>query len=187
MGQITLKKQSAASVVLPATDQLSLFVDLADDILKTKDDAGVVRPSGVGTADELATTGAPVDVSASAPPVAGGVLTADSAVAATWKAPGLLGGTPVLQTAVQTGAIAAALGELIRVDVSGGVATVTLPTAVGGTNREIWVKLTTAATNNCTINTFGGETIDGAASHVMNTDYEWVKLRSDGANWMQVG
>jgi len=190
MGMITLKKQSAASVPLPATDQLRLFVDSADDILKTKDDVGVVRPSGVGTADELATTGAPVDVSASAPPVLGSVLTADSAIAATWKAPGavLLTGSPVAQTAVQAGpTYAASIGELVRVNVSGGAVAVNLPTAVGNADREIWVKLVTAAAFACTVNTAGIETIDGAASAVLNTDYEWIILRSDGANWMQLG
>lgn len=84
MGMITIKTQSAASVPLPATDQLRLFVDSSDSILKTKDSFGVVRPSGVGTADELATTGAPVDVSASIPPTVGQVLMASSATTAVW-------------------------------------------------------------------------------------------------------
>jgi hypothetical protein len=191
MGIITIKKQSSASVPLPATDHLRLFVDDADDILKTKDDLGTVRPSGVGTADELATVGAPVDVSSSVAPVIGSVLTADSPIVATWKAPGtvLLLGSPVVQAADKVGPIIypAVIGDLIPCDVSGGTVTVNLPTAVGNTNREIWVKLISAATNPCTINTAGIETIDGAATAVLNTDYEWIILRSDGANWMQLG
>lgn len=190
MGTVTIKKQSAVSVPNPATDQLRLFIDSADDILKTKDSLGVVRPSGVGTADELATSGAPVDVSGSAPPVAGGVLTADSAVAASWKAASALyfRGSPVLQTAVQSGAsYNAAIQELVRVDVSANAVTVNLPTAVGNTDREVWVKLVSLATFACTVDGSGAQTIDGQPTAVLNTDYEWIILRSDGANWLQVG
>jgi len=192
MGTVTIKKQSDVSVPNPATDQLRLFVDSADNILKTKDSLGVVRPSGVGTADELATASPfPVDVSASAPPVVGGVLTADSATAATWKAPTALyfKGSPVLQTAVQTGPTSynAAIQDLVRVDVSAGAVTVNLPTAVGNTDKEVWVKLVSLATNTCTVDAAGVQTIDGALTATLTTDYEWIILRSDGANWMQIG
>jgi hypothetical protein len=190
MGTVTIKKQSAVSVPNPATDQLRLFIDSADDILKTKDSLGVVRPSGVGTADELATTGAPVDVSGSAPPVLGGVLTADGAASATWKGPSTVyfKGSPVLQTAVQAGpTYNAAIQDLVRVDVSGGAVTVNLPTAVGTTDREVWVKLVSLATNTCTVDAAGVQTIDGALTLTLTTDFEWAILRSDGANWMQVG
>lgn len=84
MGMITIKTQSAASVPLPAVDQLRLFFDSSDSILKTKDSFGVVRPSGVGTADELSTTGAPVDVSTSSPPTTGQVLMSTTATSAVW-------------------------------------------------------------------------------------------------------
>lgn len=184
---VTLKKYSAAEIDTPPTDCLRFFVDIADSILKSKDDLGVVRPFGVGTADELATTGAPVDVSASAPPTAGQFLRADSAIASTWQD---YFGT-VVQTSVQTGpSYAAAIGDLVLVDVSGGNVTVDLPTAVGNTNREIWVKLVTVAapgTNECTVDPNGVQTIDGASTFILDTDFEWIKLRSNGANWMQVG
>jgi hypothetical protein len=191
MGTVTIKKQSAVSVTLPQTDHLRLFVDSFDNILKTKDSLGVVRPSGVGTADELATTGAPVDVSASAPPVSGGVMTADSAVSASWKAPGVIyfKGSPVLQTAVHAGPApySAAIQELVRVDVSANPVTVNLPTAVGNTDKEVWVKLVSLATNTCTVDAAGAQTIDGSLTATLTTDYEWIILRSDGANWMQIG
>jgi len=40
-----------------------------------------------------------------------------------------------------------------------------------------------AGTNNITINTEGTETIDGAASKIINTNYGGVNLYSDGTNW----
>jgi hypothetical protein len=84
MGNIKLRKQSIAQTPIPALDQMSLFVDVADDILKTMDSSGNVRPQGVGTADELATSGGPVDVSASDPPMAGQFLVATSGTTAAW-------------------------------------------------------------------------------------------------------
>jgi len=87
MGMITIKTQSAVSVPIPATNQLSIFVDSSDSILKTKDSLGVVRPSGVGTADELATTGAPVNIATSTPPVSGDMLVAINPTSAAWVTP----------------------------------------------------------------------------------------------------
>lgn len=51
-----------------------------------------------GPASELDTTGAAVDVGSAAPPVAGHVLTATSATAATWQAPS--GGSGLTQAQV---------------------------------------------------------------------------------------
>ena len=186
MGTVTIKKQSAASVSVPATDQFRLFVDSGDNILKTKDSANNVTPSGVGTATALDTTGASVDVSASPPPATNDAFEADSPVSAVWRRKTL----PYVQTAVQTGVIAAALNELVRVNCSGIPATVNLPTAVGHTN-EIMVKLVSLATFSTTVDAFGAETIDGSLTLVFAAnpinDFAWAILKSDGANWMQVG
>jgi hypothetical protein len=184
VGLLSIKKQSAVSVSIPATDHLNLFIDSFDDILKTKDNSGIVRPSGVGTADELATTGAPVDVSASPPPVAGNVLTATSPTTAVWQAV-----ASVHQTAIQVGPVTygASIGDLVRANVSAGTVTVNLPTAVGNVDREIWIKLVSVATFACVVNCVGAETIDGSGAVSLTTDGEWLILRSDGANWMQMG
>jgi len=183
MGTVTIKKQSAASVSVPATDQFRLFVDSGDNILKTKDSANNVTPSGVGTATALDTTGASVDVSASPPPATDYAFEADSPVSAVWRRKTL----PYVQTAVQSGApYLAALNDLVRVDCSAAARTINLPTAVGHTN-EIMVKLVSLATFSTTVDAFGAETIDGALTLVMSTDFEWAILKSDGANWMQVG
>ena len=82
-----------------------------------------------------------------------------------------------------------ALSSLILVEFSvGGNATLTLPTAAGALDDEIWVKITSIANSNTVvISTDGAETIDGAAGYTLDTDYEWVKLRSDNVNWIQVG
>jgi len=194
MAYASFKKQSAASVPNAATDELRVFVDSADSILKTKDDAGVVRPSGVGTADELATTGAPVDVSAAIPPVAGQVLTATSPTTAVWQNGGAFpftsggaGAGGAFNTADSP--VAASIGQFVRVDTAAGNVTVNLP-AGHLVNDRIGVKLVSAATpgtNECVVDANAAETIDGALTFTLDTDDEWIILQSDGTNWLQVG
>jgi hypothetical protein len=182
MGTIIIKKQSAASVALPASDQLSMFVDSSDDILKTKDSAGVVRPSGVGSADELATAGAPIDVSASPPPTVGQALVATTPTSAVWTTIPILLPTPIKAGPTT---YTAALGEFVRVSVTGGLVTVNLP-ATHPSGTQIGVKLVTTAANNCVVVASGAETIDGVSTLTLTTNYKAVVLMSDGTNWMQV-
>jgi hypothetical protein len=197
MGVYLIKKQSAASVPTPPADQIALFVDSADDVLKTKDSSDVVRPSGVGTATELATVADPVAVDGGGEPNIGDLLVAtnDTPPESEWSDPMVVVLSPVRQTAIKSGIIPAVIGELIRVDLTGGDATISLP-AIAPTNqdREIWVKIRGAASGNtCTVNPDGTDEIDGAANYILDTDDEWVKLRSDGADpggpsqWLQVG
>lgn len=67
--------------------------------------------------------------------------------------------------------------------------TATLPTAVGVIGQTYIIKdeTGTAATNNITIATTSAQTIDGASSLVINTNYGQVTLYSDGANWFSSG
>jgi len=68
------------------------------------------------------------------------------------------------------------------------VTALTLPTAQTKSGRLIIVKdaAGNAATNNITIDTQGSETIDGAATYVINTNYGKVTLYSDGSNWYAI-
>lgn len=89
-------------------------------------------------------------------------------------------------TAVQTGAYTAAAGQLVRCDPSGGAFTVTLPTAVGISGRQIGIKNTTSDATTITIDADGSETIDGAASVDMSAGLASLTFASDGAGWMVV-
>lgn len=187
---ITLQAQTAGSVTIPAAGYQKLFLDIADGILKTKDSSDTVRAFGVGTATDLATTGDPIVIDAGAAPEVGWVLVATAGPVspiATWQSPGASGvNAPYLQTAVQTGSFSATWGTLVRVDITGGDAVISLATAVGATNQQLGVKIIGAASgNSVTINPFGGQTIDGAADFVMNTDNETLVLRSDGPNILE--
>jgi hypothetical protein len=69
--------------------------------------------------------------------------------------------------------------------VTGAVTSLTLPTAQTTAGRTIVIKDAggNAATNNITIDTEGGENIDGSATYVINIDYDSASLYSDGSNW----
>lgn len=185
MGTNTLKEQSSVSVTIPQPGLHRVFVDSADQIIKTKNSLGVVRPFGVGTASELGTTGAPVNVDASAPPNPGDLLVAQTPTSAIWQPPPPSGYDVV---ALQTGpgSYSAAVNEFVPVDVSGGAFTVNLPAGhVAG--DKIMVKLAGTATNNVTVDADGAETIDGAATYLLTTNDESAEFLSNGTNWYWVG
>ena len=71
---------------------------------------------------------------------------------------------------------------------TGAVTSLTLPTAQTVSGRTIIVKDAggNAATNNITIDTEGAQTIDGAATKVISTNYDSVKLYCDGSNWFLI-
>jgi len=68
---------------------------------------------------------------------------------------------------------------------TGAVTSLTLPTAQVTAGRTIIIKDAggNAGTNSITIDTGTAETIDGAATLVINTDYDWATLYCDGTNW----
>ncbi len=74
----------------------------------------------------------------------------------------------------------------VLVDTTGGVVIVTLPAPTAG--RYLIVKDSggNALVNNITISPHAAETIDGAASVVMNLNYQSETLISDGTNWFLV-
>ena len=77
----------------------------------------------------------------------------------------------------------AAHDNLVLVNSSGGAVTITLPAPTNG--RILIVKDSTgnASTHNITIDPHASETIDGASSIIINTNWGEVQLQSDGTNW----
>ena len=74
---------------------------------------------------------------------------------------------------------------IVGVDSSGGAVTVRLSSSDAQAGRVVIVKDEggKAGTNNITITTEGGETIDGGASVTISSNYGVVRLYSDGSNW----
>jgi hypothetical protein len=73
----------------------------------------------------------------------------------------------------------------ILVDATSATVQITLPTAATLAGQEFLIKdwKGQAATHNITIATTSAQTIDGASTKVISTNYGSVRVVSDGANW----
>lgn len=76
---------------------------------------------------------------------------------------------------------------VIACDASGGAVTITLYTAVGNSGRRIAVKKTDASANACVLDGNAAETIDGAATLSLGTQYQDAMITSNGTNWLRFG
>ena len=65
---------------------------------------------------------------------------------------------------------------------AGGI-TITLPAAAGCSGRIYVIKKISAALNNVTIDPNASETIDGATTRILTTQYESVMVQSNGTSW----
>lgn len=72
---------------------------------------------------------------------------------------------------------------MVLADATGGAVTVTLPTAASITGKVYTVKRINSGSNNVTLATTGGQTIDGATTQVMTIQYTSLDVISDGSNW----
>jgi len=68
-----------------------------------------------------------------------------------------------------------------------GSITIVLPTALAHRGKEYCIKKTDATANTVTIDPDGAQTIDGAATVVLSTQYAYKRIISDGANWHTIG
>lgn len=73
---------------------------------------------------------------------------------------------------------------LISCDASGGAFTVNLPAASLVTGKHYYIKKTDSSFNIITIDPNGSETIDGSTTTTLNTQYEAIKIVSNGSNWI---
>ena len=67
-----------------------------------------------------------------------------------------------------------------------GAITVSLPPAATATGRIFFVKRVNAGANNVTVDPFGAETIDGAATHVLTAQWARVEFISNGTAWFLI-
>ena len=71
------------------------------------------------------------------------------------------------------------------VNCTSGTFTATLPTAVGCTGKNYIIKNSGAGA--ITVATTSSQTIDGSTTYSLGTQYKYVKVVSDGANWIITG
>jgi hypothetical protein len=71
------------------------------------------------------------------------------------------------------------------VNCTSGTFTATLPTAVGCTGKNYIIK--NSGTGAITVATTSSQTIDGSTTYSLGTQYKYVQVVSDGANWIITG
>ncbi len=69
------------------------------------------------------------------------------------------------------------------INATSGAITVTLPTAVSNAASFI-IKKTDSSTNKVTIDAYSTETIDGGTTYILNDQYNYVEIVSNGTNWV---
>ena len=77
--------------------------------------------------------------------------------------------------------------RIILVDATAGVVTITLPPADSADEVEYVVKKTDVSANAVTLATPGAETIDGAATVVLASQFNLVRVASDDTNYLITG
>jgi hypothetical protein len=118
----------------------------------------------------------------------GEVLTADSSAdeGVSWQpsssGTGALG---FLSVAVNTALVAADVNKVVLATAGVGGITITLPdpTLAGVIGRRIYIKKVDAAVGLVTVDNFAAETIDGATSVAIASQYQTLEVVSDGTNW----
>lgn len=106
--------------------------------------------------------------------------------AANWSAEGADAPFATLAKTADYTVTTADMGKTITVDATGGARTITLPTvASAGDGFTVTIKRIDATTNAVTIDGNGAETIDGALTLFLSTQYEAARLRSNGAAWYE--
>lgn len=73
---------------------------------------------------------------------------------------------------------------LILVNATSGVVTVTLKPAEECKQKMVIVKKTDASANAVTVDGNGSETIDGATTSALSSQWETIRIMSDGAQWL---
>ena len=77
-------------------------------------------------------------------------------------------------------------GGVFLVDATGGAVTLTLPLAAAIIGRVISVKKIDASGNAVTVDGSGSETIDGASTAVLTSQYDSVTVMTDGSEWFTI-
>lgn len=72
---------------------------------------------------------------------------------------------------------------VIFADATSGNVTITLPAAASFSGYNFYVKRIDGSSNTCSVARSGSDTIDGATSFLLDTQYFAVRVVSNGSNW----
>jgi len=89
-----------------------------------------------------------------------------------------------VQVVTKTGAYTATDDDIvILVDATAGAITITLPAASGRSGQVYIIKKIDSSANAVTVDANASETIDGALTYSLASQYDVVRIVCDGANW----
>ncbi len=168
--------RTTASTIQQHLDDHSAIANVVNDALvKTLFDAKGNLLVGTGP-----DTFAVVSVGAN-----GTVPTADSAQASgiRWATPATSNLLSVSSTKTTAYTVTTLDGVVVG-DATSAAFTFTLYTAVGNSGRVVHIKRINAGANAITIDGSGSETIDGAATYVLGSQWEAVTLVSNNVGWL---
>jgi hypothetical protein len=146
-----------------------------------------VRPASTGQAVNISAIGSDTDVYLNLIPKGVGTIRANGVDVATISDEQILTHKRYGYIAKTANYTLTAADQYVLGDATGGAFQITLPTAVGSPGRLFTVKKIDVSANAVTVGTTSAQTIDGAATYGLATQYKSVTVLSDGAHWYVVG
>jgi hypothetical protein len=203
--RLELVKVAAASIPVAAPGQLNAFVDLADGLVKTKDEFGVVRNQSGTSATEIANSSANPAVTDLGPePTAVGMVLATTVIGPPHRADFVdpriarVSASLRIKKAIQTiPGPTIALDELLLCDpgLGGGSNNqlVTLPApALADEGRMLGIKIVSTA-DGFTVTVAGAVSgqvdglLNGSPDLDLTTDRQWMILLATGTGYVIIG
>lgn len=118
----------------------------------------------------------------SAQGAAGTILTNDGYGALSWAENAAQATSAPISTKSSNYTMTTADGTVL-VDATSGDITITLPAAASATESIFTIKKKDVTFHTVTVAAAGSELIDGAAIYILSTQYEAIKIQSDGSAW----
>ena len=177
-------RTDASNIAIGSSADLRLYRAAAATLQLGTDHATVATGQTIKAHDVVTGTGADLTLSAGTGSVADGDIILTGNVQAS-------GGLTLNTTTVNAATYDLLVTDyllMVSYTATGAVTSLTLPTAQTTAGRTIVIKDSggNATTNNITIDTEASQTIDGAATLVIATNYASVTLCSDGTNWLVI-
>lgn len=92
-----------------------------------------------------------------------------------------------LETIIITGATyTAASTQVILADATAQAIVITLPDSTTSLDTGYIVKKVDGSAFTVTLTTEGAQTLDGTSTKVLTTQWEYIRIISDGANWLLI-
>lgn len=179
-------QSSAGGVIEPSsvTSTELGYVSGVTSAIQTQLDAKVAKSTLTTKGDVFVATGASTVVR-QAIGTDGQVLTADSTQTNGLKWAAAAAVTTYSITSKTAAYTLTASDYTVTADASGGAFTLTLPAAASNSGRIFLIKRTdNTPANAVTIDGNASETIDGATTRPLYTQYESLSIQSDGTNWV---